>query len=66
MLEVKSATLNAKQAANYIGISYWTILSLARKGLIKHFRAGKKLLFRQQSLDEWMQQLEDESQNKAK
>ena len=65
MLEVKSATLNAKQAANYIGVSYWTLLSLARKGLIKHFRGGKKLLFRQKSLDEWMEQSENESQDKT-
>ena len=47
MNEIKSPTLNAKQAAQYIGISYWTLLDLARQGKIKHFRGGNRLLFRQ-------------------
>ena len=54
-------TLNAKQAASYIGISYWTLLNIARQGKIKHFRGGNKLLFRQKSLDEWMAQEEEAS-----
>ena len=53
--------LNAKQASKYLGISYWTILSLARQGQIKHFRGGKKILFRLKNLDEWMSKAEEES-----
>ena len=66
MPEVNSPTLNAKQAAMYIGVSYWTLLSLVRKGLIKHFKGGNKLLFRQQTLDEWMKMGEEESISRVK
>ena len=61
MYEISSPTLNAKQAAQYIGISYWTILSLAKQGQIKHFRGGNKILFRQKSLDEWITISENKS-----
>lgn len=61
MLDIQSPTMNAKQAAQYIGISYWTLLNLTRQGQIKHFRGGNKLLFRQKSLDEWMSEAEDAS-----
>ena len=61
MVEIKSTTLSAKQAAQYLGISYWTILTLAREGQIKHFRGGNRLLFRQKSLDEWMSEAEEAS-----
>jgi len=65
MTEIKSSTLNARQAAKYIGISYWTLLSLARQGHIKHFRGGNRLLFRMQSLDEWMSESEEVSMRQA-
>jgi len=58
---IKSTTLTAKQAAEYIGISYWTLLDLARRGKIKHFRGGNRLLFRCQSLDNWMTEEEEAS-----
>jgi len=54
MSNIQSPILNAKEAARYIGISYWTLLNIVRQGQIKHFRGGNKLLFRQQSLDEWI------------
>jgi len=66
MIEIKSPTLNAKQAARYIGISYWTLLALAREGQVKHFKGGNRLLFRQQSLDEWMTTSEEKSIRQAK
>jgi excisionase family DNA binding protein len=65
MQEIKNPTLNAKQAALYIGISYWSLLALARKGKIKHFRGGNKLLFRQKSLDDWMSAEEEMSIQRA-
>jgi len=65
MLEIKSPTLTAKQAAQYIGISYWTLLNLVREGQIRHFRGGNKILFRQTSLDEWMYEAEEASIRQA-
>jgi len=65
MVETNSSILNAKQAAQYIGVSYWTLLSLARQGKIKHFRVGNRKLFRKSSLDEWMTEQEEASLQKA-
>ena len=65
MIGINCITLNAKQAAHYIGISYWTLLSLVREGRIKHFKAGSRILFRQQSLDEWITNSEEESIKQA-
>ena len=61
MFEVQSQTLTAKQAAEYIGVSYWTLLSLVRQGKIKHFRVGNRILFREHTLDQWMTESEEAS-----
>ena len=53
-IQIQTPTLTAKQAAQYLGISYWTLLNMARQGRIKHFRGGNRLLFRQQSLNDWI------------
>jgi len=55
---MQKATLEAKQAAQYVGCSYWTILELAKKGLVPHIRVGKRVLFRQSVLDRWMEEQE--------
>ena len=65
MTTIQSPTLPAKQAAQYIGISYWTLLSLVRQGRIKHFRGGSRILFRQATLDEWMEASEKASVHSA-
>ena len=48
------STFTAKEASAYLGISYWLILEMAKRGEVPHFRAGKIVLFRQQTLDDWM------------
>jgi excisionase family DNA binding protein len=54
MIEISNKVFSAKQAAQYLGFSYWLLLDLVRQGKIKHYRGGNRLLFRQQSLDEWI------------
>ena len=54
-------TITAKEAADYVGISYWKILELAKAGKIPHIRLQGRVLFRRHSLDEWMSQLEQNS-----
>ena len=49
-------TFDAKEAAKYLGISYWTLTVMAKAGQIPHSRVGVKqgkLLFRKNSLDLW-------------
>lgn len=57
-MRMQKATWEAKQAAQYIGCSYWTILEMAKKGQVPHIRVGKRVLFRQTVLDEWMEEQE--------
>lgn len=59
MIEIERSTLLAKEAAEYLGISYWLILELAKQKKIPHTRAGKRVIFRKESLDKWMDQQEE-------
>lgn len=59
---MKPVTFTAKEAAEYIGISYYTILELARKRQIPHTPVGRRKLFRKETLDKWMTDQEKLSQ----
>jgi excisionase family DNA binding protein len=58
---MKPATVKAKQAARYLNISYWKILDMVKKGEIPHIRAGKLVLFRKETLDNWIVEQEQQS-----
>ncbi len=47
-------TLTAKEAAKKMGISYWLLLEMVKRGEVPHIRAGKRVLFRMESLETWM------------
>ncbi|WP_270182947.1 helix-turn-helix domain-containing protein [Alkalihalobacillus sp. CinArs1] len=51
-------TLTAKEAAEYLGVSYWLILEMAKRKEIPHVRAGKRVLFRKESLLAWVRDRE--------
>lgn len=53
--------LEAQEAADYLKISYWALLEKARKGLIPHVRIGRRVLFSQEGLDKWTEDLESKS-----
>jgi excisionase family DNA binding protein len=54
-------TLSAKEAAKYIGISYWLILEMAKRKEIPCIRVGSRVLFRKNAVDSWMAEREVES-----
>lgn len=54
-------TMDAKEAAAWVGVSYWLILELAKKKEIPAIRAGGRVLFRAESLSKWMDQQEAKS-----
>jgi excisionase family DNA binding protein len=56
-----SQTLSAKEAAKYIGISYWLILEIAKRKEIPCIRIGSRVLFRKDAIDNWMEEREEES-----
>jgi excisionase family DNA binding protein len=51
-------TLNAHEAADYLGISYWQILEMAKRGIVPHSHAGKRVLFRIETLTKWLDEQE--------
>ena len=56
-------TLTMKEAAEYLGVSYWLINQLVRRKEIPCSKVGGKFLFRVQVLDEYLSSKEQESVN---
>ena len=61
--KVQRTTLTMKEAAEYLGISYWLINQLVRRKEIPCSKVGGKFLFRVQVLDEYLSYKEQESVN---
>ena len=61
--KVQRTTLTMKEAAEYLGISYWFINQLVRRKEIPCSKVGGKFLFRVQVLDEYLSSKEQESVN---
>lgn len=57
--EVERITLNAKEAAKYLGVCYDTLLSAVRKKSIPCFQIGRQYFFKKDTLDKWMSRLEE-------
>lgn len=56
--------MTAKEVAKYFfngTASYWKILQMAKAGKIPHSRLGHRVLFRRETLDGWMKDMEQES-----
>ncbi|WP_088227815.1 helix-turn-helix domain-containing protein [Desulfosporosinus sp. FKB] len=58
---IQRATLSSKEAAEYLGISYWLLLEMVKRKKITPIRCGGRYLFRQAGLDAWMTQQEVEN-----
>ena len=58
---VERTTLTMKEAAEYLGISYWLINQLVRRKQIPCSKIGGKFLFRVQILDEYLTKKEKDS-----
>lgn len=61
--KVQRTTLTMKEAAEYLGISYWLINQLVRRKEIPCSKVGGKFLFIVQVLDEYLSSKEQESVN---
>ncbi len=61
--KVQRTTLTMKEAAEYLGVSYWLINQLVRRKEIPCSKVGGKFLFRVQALDEYLSSKEQESVN---
>jgi len=65
MNEKTTITMNAKAAAEFIGISYWSLLELCKKGEIRFIPVGKKRLFRESALLDWITEREQSTVTRA-
>lgn len=61
----KRTTLTAKATADYLGISYWLVTQLVKRGELPCARVGGRLLFRQTSLDDFLTQQEKKTLRRA-
>ena len=59
--QIQKTTLTMKEAAEYLGISYWLINQLVRRREIPCSKVGGKFLFRVQVLDDYLNKKEQES-----
>ena len=59
--KIHRTTLTAKEAAEYLGISYWLITQLVRRKQIPCSRVGKRILFRKEDLDIYIRKKENDS-----
>ncbi|WP_233212162.1 helix-turn-helix domain-containing protein [Sporosarcina sp. P16b] len=55
---IKRSTLTAQETATYLGVSLDMIYKLAREKSIPNIRLGQRLLFKKDSLDRWMSEIE--------
>ncbi|MDO7786105.1 helix-turn-helix domain-containing protein [Desulforamulus aquiferis] len=54
-----------KEAAEYIGCRYDKLMQMVRQKKIPHYRIGNRCLFRKESLDLWIENLERQSLEEA-
>jgi excisionase family DNA binding protein len=47
-------TINVQEAAAFIGVSKDLVYQLVRQKDIPHLKVGKRILFRKESLERWM------------
>ena len=59
--KVERTTLTMKETAEYLGISYWLVNQLVRRKQIPCARVGGRVLFRVQSLEEYLKEKEENS-----
>lgn len=57
-------TMSAQNAAEYLGLSYWTLLEKAKRRQIPHVRFGSRVLFRKETLDAFLTEQESLSLQK--
>lgn len=62
---IERETIDARDAARYLGMSYWMLLQHAKQGKVPHTKLGGRLLFRLRTLDVWMDEREAESVNQS-
>ena len=58
---VKRSTLTVYEVAEYLGVSVDMVYILVREKRIVHFRIGRRILFKKDAIDKWIEQQIQES-----
>jgi len=53
-----SPVLSVKEAAEYLGVSAWTVYEYCRQGVIPHRRIGRRVLINREVLASWFREEE--------
>ena len=53
---IKRSTLEVKEVADYLGVSSDLIYRLVREKAIPHFRLGRRVLFKKEIIDRWIEE----------
>ncbi|NMB96109.1 MAG: helix-turn-helix domain-containing protein [Clostridiaceae bacterium] len=54
-------TMKSKEAAEYLGITEYRLRTLTKQGEIKHFMAGNRFLYKRESLELWLVEIQEAS-----
>lgn len=57
--------LTAKEASEYLRISYWLVIQLVKRNEIPHHKWGKRIFFNKEILDEFIMQKEKTTLSKC-
>lgn len=60
-MENMRATMKAKDAAEYLGCSYWMLLEMVKRKELPCIEIGNRKLFRKDSLIQWLANKESTS-----
>ena len=63
--EVAEEMLTAQEAADYLRISYWTLLKKSREGKIPCVKIGSRVVFSLNALRQWVYEEGFKSRKKA-
>lgn len=53
---IKRSTLTVDEVAEYLGISSEMVRLLVREKRIVHFRIGRRILFKREAIDKWIEE----------
>lgn len=59
--QVPNNMMKTKEAAEYLGITEYRIRALTKQGEIKHFKAGNRILYKRDALDQWLYEAQEAS-----
>jgi len=60
---VQPITMTVAEAAAYLGVSTDTLYDMVRRKEIPHIRIRRRIFFRRDTLDAWLERMERESES---